>query len=417
MLIALNHQLEQTQKELNTLKEKNTHLQSILSKQEAPQLPSLAPKELRSSTKSNKALQIAFSNNFISSQNIQIRDPSLSRISIKIEEVNDYKVRSLIGGYDKETLIAFKDAASFLIITSEKGIMLREKNQSLYLEKLETPSFWNTKVSAVVYANHLDCYFFTISQQIYQKDIDQKPPFNFMSLGLTPFGLFYSKLNQRFLFSSTNLYVLNPLTKKIDFQVVAIFGKLGKFRLLGKDRFVGFCQNSFSKVLVICLGKFSCERQSGRFVQHVKLDLDRQKSECVASFAACQKNRYIFVEVQAMLDVESWFCSKMLIFDCFDDNLTLKVNLDPLKENMAIKKHIHCAGYDGHCALWVALSTRKTSQIFVYDTKKEGLSELKEKRVKYQDRASDQIHPVGGDLFFITNSGKLNKLTCLKNDR
>ena len=331
-----------------------------------------------------------------------------------MEEVKDCGVRSLIGGDDKPTFIAFKNPSSYLIITSEKGMLLTENDKNLYLAQLPFNGRSKSVIDAVVYADNLDCYFFNIGRMLYRKDLNQKAPIQYVKFDLRgsgfDSGFVYSKPNERLIYSNSNLYVLNLRTRN-EIEVRARFGKLKKFKLMGKERVIGLCRNGCSSPseFSILLGNLFCRLQTGKFVSQFPLNLSKEKRESVASFAGCQKNRYLFVEIQGNLD-DSMFCSRMLIFDCFEDNLTLKASLDHLKENMGIKRTLHCAGYAKNRPLWVGLSGRWTAQIFAFDAEKEELLELKEKRVKYRERALDQIHSVGDDLYYMSYSGKLNKL-------
>ena len=135
-------------------------------------------------------------------------------MEVILEEIHGHS-GILIGGGPSYMVI--KNQTSYAIATTDKGMKVVDKNREIFSGRL--PSY-PTRLSDLVYIDHLDCYLLNSGWKLYRKDIDENPHYAFMNIscgGGLGVNLIYSNLNKRLIIPrySKGIAVVNLERKQI----------------------------------------------------------------------------------------------------------------------------------------------------------------------------------------------------------
>ena len=407
-------ELAKKQKELELIKERYSNLQSFLTKIETSSTPTIQEKRpTKPPSLSNKATQIQASLGAQLNEDLQLRTSVEGRIKIRVEEIADHRKEKLIGGW--ATKIAFKNPNSYLITSNEQGMKLVEENKTLFLGKLPKDPQWVRNVKEVIYVESLNCYFIQMPYKLFRKNIESKQAtFDLLFDNIHP-QIEYSKENGRLIcLDVPKLTVINLRTKEVEFKIESKYNpySIKKFRLFGKYRVVTVGTDAQDTVGSISLCKFNCEMRAGIFFRNAKFkltDAEYPNSDYYDDFQVSDDNRYCFLSFNGKID-QSEYLSRIVIFDALRDKLTLKVNIDLRNERIFPNRSLQYAGHAEKCNFWLAISEKRKIKLFCYDTEKEEVKELEERRVDSGEYAVKRIDHIGDDFYYLGGNAKVMKL-------
>ena len=225
-------------------------------------------------------------------------DETSARIVVKYLMV--YQEARIIGGRD--TYLAVKNPRSFMIGTSSYGFKVIENLKEIH--KSQFIGFYGV-LSDMVYVDYPNCYFLLLGNKIYRKDIDENPPYKFLSTGskLKP-GAFFrdSKINKRILINCTKRHVsfINRRGKFIEFSLPRFCNKtFCDYKLFGEkeDRIVGINTIGFVAVFFLNLS-----RKKICLFYSLQMNLIEDKYESAFSLAVCTKNKFSWLELSLIAD-------------------------------------------------------------------------------------------------------------------
>ena len=304
-----------------------------------------------------------------------------SRISLKLEQLQDHSDDDLIG--TMATLVAFKNATSYLIGTYGKGIKIIENHNQIYAGRLPVDE---GMLDDIVYADHADCYFLHHEDKIYRKDIDEKPAFVFMSIYDDHRGgisLQYSKINRRLLavLSWRDISVIDIERKQAEIELKRNLGKhTMDFRVFGKQDDLVI---SVSKDGLVFLYVLSYDLRKVSTRSHLDLELLGDRKEQGFSVAVNDSGEYALVQTHSM---KTFGTSRMFIVKIEGRVLTKAATLDQFSLKIRHMYALDCFGASvGKHLLWVGLSDYWNGQarLYDFDTQTGVLRELEDKRVDY----------------------------------
>ena len=332
--------------------------------------------------------------------NFNLNCKQIDRLKLTVEIVKDCKEEGVIGGH--WTHLALKSQNSYLICTFLKGLKIIENGSQIFSRMLTQN--YNIILDAV-YIACLNCYLIASNSKLYRKDINNKPPYFFMSVqcGFKPGAyLRYSKVNQRLVINkdSTNICVVNPSTRKIEVELKKSVGSyIIDFRLFGdwENRVISVTKDGY-----VILYNLDCDQKRGQVDSHYKIKMIEERREWPGSLAVCKRNLYVFVEIGA------GYCSR---------NVILKLRQEGLVQIACIDQYaLESFGYIESHILWVGLSWSSNGpvQIFDYDTENGEFNELVDKRVSHQEYLPYKLHRLGDSLFYAGKKGKFMSLRLVK---
>ena len=345
--------------------------------------------------------------------NQKIRD-NIQKARFKVSKFKKIpEMDGLIGG--DSTFFAQKNENSYMIVTSHKGLIIIEKDEVVYQGLLPNPK---ALVKDTIYIPPLNCYLIEHNGKVYRKNLDEKDPYIYLdwNCGKTHNCSFlYSNKNKRLILlkNSSSIVVLNLSTKEAEIEI-----RLSKasedivgFKLLGKEQKQGVVATSEG---MLYLFQVNYGFKEGKILTYQKLDLFKEIRQKVFSIAACDEGKYLCVEIIESNSKEK-IPSMILILKIQDRNFLLETQLGQVGLSRGPKKAIECYGYiNGHIR-WITLSSfsKGTAQMYDYDMKKKELKELKDKRIKHQEKNPAKLHRLGSgpSWLYTGEKGNLMKLS------
>ena len=361
---------------------------------------------------SNKAFQIIPSEISQQEKPFKLKSSTLNQVNMKVKVLKDHYQESLIGGQD--TAIAFKNETSYLIGTSDGALKLIENNKIVYFDYLPGNQKFVRMIDEIFYAEHLDCYFFTMPYRLYRMEIGDKPPVLFIDYDVKALEMIqnfeYSRKNKRLIFSNSKIGVLNLSTKITEIEVERRYGDFCDFKLFGKHRLIGITYDSGESAYFLSLYRLSCSRGLLALMNESRIEKLQDRNEIFDSLEVCDRNQYCLVELSGM-NGRARYCSRMLIFEVSKGKLKLKVNFDVLTQKMARKRSLKCGGYSGKYLFWIGLSNKGMAHLCAFDTKRNELKELVDKSVAQPESEPSRIHKFGESLYYTGDWAKVVKLS------
>ena len=330
---------------------------------------------------------------------------------IKIELKNltedfDQADKDYIGNQD--TLIAFKNPTSYMIGSSKKGYKLVEDNKVLCWQKWPYRDGSPKTLFQILYVKHLDCYFFFMHQKLFQKLIDDEQAVIFMDLKYlgTSSLPYYSELNKRLILDTGKISVVDLDTKKIEFERKS---QMVCFKVFGEkeDRLMTIDPKGS-----VILFKLHYKKKAMALVELYKIKLNRKEIPKVIE--VCPKNQYAFLEIRDGNEKLSK-TSRIFILGLAKDMITLKAELDVLKQRTSCKSALKCVRYYGKRILWLGLGATGAVMLFVYDTVSGELKELENRRQNSGELHAKSLQKISrNELYFTGYYGKVMSITLAK---
>ena len=341
-------------------------------------------------------------------ENQEYKKQQLADLEIALEEIGGHKEWDVIGG--GWTSLAVKSSSSYIIGTWGRSIKVIENLGQVFSGKLPVAG---TGLTDVVYIKHLDCYLLDHNNQVFRKDVDDKPPYLFMDLrcGWRAGGSFrYSSLHNRLVVAKDcmNIAVINLEDKEIELEVEKKVGcYIYDFRLFGdqEDQMVALTSDGY-----LLLYQLEFGAKTGSLVSDFKIDLKAERKELGASLAVCTNNEYILVELAKYLPS---ICSRMVVFQIKGNEFIQKAKIDMYTSRIGEKLALDCYGYiEGHI-VWVGLSKGKTGvvQVFDYDLEDEEILELEKKRKPHEGDDVLKMDRLGNQFYYTGKNGSVMRLS------
>ena len=322
------------------------------------------------------------------------------KMSLEVKVVENHSEEGVIGG--EHTVLAAKDEATYMIVTSWAGMKVMKKGAQVYSAKLPE----DEAVLHAFYADHLDCFIFIIMNKIYRKDINSKPPYLHLETDLDfeeILNLKYSLINRSLIFlTMTDICILDLDAKRVVSKVEMIeeVGWLEGFTIFGEkeNRLVTMSNEGDVSLLT-----FNFELRRLLALNRLKIDLNRE-NETLSSIAVSDLNDYLLFE----LVEEGENISRILIFEVVDNALTKKCEYFRLSRIEKLESSFHCFGQFQNHILWVGLGCKKSAKfhIFDFDVEEGKLRHLEEKGVESQTDCVFELIRFGfGRKFYYTSKG------------
>ena len=122
--------------------------------------------------------------------------------------------------------------------------------------------------------------------------------------------------------------------------------------------------------------------------------------------AVGKKNQLIFMGIVAKM-----FSSRMIILKITRQNTFVKrALLDENNDVITGKYAIESIGYFGDHLLWLGLSLNQFVQVFDFNTETGEFKELRQKRVKHQEKFPLKLIHLGEEFYYFGEYGKLMSL-------
>ena len=325
---------------------------------------------------------------------------------------------SIIG--DNSTLIAFKNEASYLIVTSKSGLMLVEDEKIIYKEELDEDCW----IMDVAFIDCLNAYLIDYDRKLFLKGVDNRPPRPFFCLecGSREAGSFkYSFLHDRLIVNhqGTSLAVLNLQTRKMGVNVGEIEDEeIADFELLGEDedRVIALTWGGF-----LSLNSLFFSRERG-VVKKAKIELLEDRNEQGVSVAVCPRSEYACV----MLGDEE-LASRVMVFSVGDRQLKgeegeendgyliLQATIDLWEYRIGQMYAFTSCGYFGNSLLFLGLGVTFFSGpvgcLFAFDPEDADFVELGEKRFDHKELNPYRVQRLQNGRFYYTGEqGSVRKL-------
>ena len=342
----------------------------------------------------------------------------LSTINLKLEEVANHFQDLVL--WNAWTLLALKNASSYLIACVGGGIKIIENGEEIYIRlATEAPHY---EIYGAAYINTLNTYLFYDGKTsaILRKDIDDQPPYPFIEdlpLGYKEGSFFrYSKVNNRLLAiqyvdkTQQKIVIINPEKKEVEFDLEGAGDHINELRLLGEkeDRIVAVNPKG-----QLVLYEVDYEQKTGSILGRHQIELSREKEEYALSVSECQKQKYLYVEIARKGEGDTYLCSRIAIFRLDGDNFVQETIVDMSGSDTSEKYQIHPCGYAGKYALWVGFSfwNPRVCHLYAFDTESGELRELKEKNQEHGLEAILKVERLDGKFYFTGNGAKVLRLS------
>ena len=280
--------------------------------------------------------------------------------------------------------LAVKNELTYMLVFVEKGLKLIKDNIEIYSDLAQEEE--EQDINWTEYINHLDCFFFLKNGKIFQKNIDENPPFVFMDfkrlknrICLQNFK--YSKINHRLIALDDDrhkFFVMNLDQKRIEMDLNALTQEktdyVVNYQIFGKEE---------NKVLsithegLLSLHIFNYQMRKLLSSNVSNIELSKDYPESGHSFAVCEKNDYVLVEIASD---EYFGSSRMVIFEISSNILIKKVDQD--SGSLHLKKALISCAQSGNHILWIGLGYHRLDFLYFYhyNTKSGVLRELKKKK-------------------------------------
>ena len=375
-------------------------------------------------SQSIKNLQIAPSKPVAKDPSLILKSYFLNEMRIKVDEVIIEPYDSLLRSSSlnlsthgnikdsttKLTNIAVKNPKSFLIGSLTNGLILIENNELVYNLHLTED---RAPYRDMIYADHLECYFFYHAFHLYRKDINKESPYVCMDLrcGSRPGAyLRYSALNQRLIINKKgkNISVVNLEKKEIEIEVEKQVGNnIWDFKVLGRAEDMVTAITKYGYLLVY---KLDFEHKTGSVMTHQKIDTIPGREEQGTSIAASEDGDFILVEIGQYFSPR--VCSRMALFKLDDGVLIRMATLDQFSLKIGYKSALEFLGcFEGYF-VWVGLSSGDGGyvQIYYLNSKTGEFRELDKRRVGHHEISPYRIHRVGKRFYYTGKTGMIMSL-------
>ena len=335
----------------------------------------------------------------------------IDEMKLKIKLVKDLKEEGIIG--KGHSLIAMKNQNSGLIITMGLGFKLVENGNLIASGRLGQEAFM---LQDIIYIPTLNSYIVCLNNRLLIKGIDFQPFYPYQ-VGTTCPGrpganLRYSKVNNKLF--ATNMFdkiaVIDPQTRKIEMEAIIVKespGRVIDFKIMGRK------QNkviSVTETKVIVTG-FNFTKKTTSELTSFELKLIKSRYERAVSVAICDKNQYVFVDVGIKEDMTQIMSSRVFIFKLILGSFIEKGCIDLYNLNIGETPAVRHFGNVGTHVLWVGMSWSGDAFLYDYDAGTGEFRELKEKRVKHQEKCPLKLQLVGDQFFYTGDHGRVMTLS------
>ena len=330
---------------------------------------------------------------------------------ISLAQITNVSDSEIIGGH--WSFFAFKNPTSFAIGTSGNGMKVIENSKLIH--SVPFPTGVLADLLDIIYIEQLDCYLLNYNDNIYRKDIDDKPPYLYMDINsnwrVRKFFR-YSKVNQRlFVISSAKLKVINLLRKQVEIEIRINReeSEFVDFRLLGLKEKKLFYLTVKGNIKMCSLSydlKKICTRTN------FKIQPFEGRREIWRYITVCDKSKYLFVHSSEQYSSKS---SRMMVLEVKERSLVPLAEINEFQLNTRLKSTLGFWRYIGEHILWAAPNKLEGSiHIYDFNTESGELKELTdEKRVKHEEFYVYKLSRLEDRLYYAGNRGEIMELSLV----
>ena len=248
--------------------------------------------------------------------------------------------------------------------------------------------------------------------QVYRKDIDDKPPFLFMELPV------FKDLNFKYKYSRTHQGLISVTSKK-TIAFISLQEKRKKFEVdTGINAWIidysifGEAENRVVSLtdqghVVFQIFHFSRRKLLSSFCLKLELIDDLEEGN---SLVLNDENDLVFLE----LDHNAFFSSRIMILKIEGSILVKKAFIERTYSDRIHKIYSprFVSSFGGNC-LWIGLESEfhGSVMVFEYNRESETLRELEELRELHQEASVFDLIHMGDKFYYTGNGGKLMRLT------
>ena len=338
-------------------------------------------------------------------------------LSLELEDLIDHQEREILGG--GRTHLAFKNESTYVMATDRYGLKLIANDSEIYSAELPSPDC----LKGLVYAEHPDCFFFTLDGRVYRIDINNQPPFVFLDSidGENSLNCInYSKTHKKLILTTEhNQLVLMDLVDGRDrVEFVADIGGenfIQNFKIFGQreNRLITVASTGDLSLHVI-----GYKRKKVLSSNHLQIELEEENEESVVpgSLAVSDGNDHIIIELQKATE-EFFSCSRTIVLKVTNNGsiLAQKAVLVVNDQETPVKDSRACCGCFGSQILWIGVGAQEhgyevSIRVFDYNSETESLKEIEEKSFSHEENVPMEIHRLGDNFYYIGFEGKLMRL-------
>ena len=336
-------------------------------------------------------------------------------ITLAVNEISNHKQYGVIGGH--LTYLAIKNPQNFMIGTHTRGLKVIKNNLEIYSKKF---SEGESDLLDMIYVDHLDSYLIYLNQRLYIKEINAKPAFVILDIGLSSkLGAFlrYSKINRRVVAFNQreNLSVINLERKQVEIEARIRRERQSKkldFRITGRkeEAVVSIAHDGSIELYTL-----NYDLRKVCTAHRQQIELIRERREQGVSIAVSDRGELVLARVGS----DTYTSSRSILFEVKGNFLVKKAVIDEFYENSCQKWALEFCGLVGRFTLWAGLSLDNghtgVIHIYCWDREKQELRELKQSRVNSKDSRSLRLTRLGNRLYFTGWYGSVQEM-CLHNN-
>ena len=334
----------------------------------------------------------------------------LEDLRVAVDKLKDLKNEVFDGKKIKN--LGFQGPGSYLAETSEDGLVLTKGGCQLYSGKTD-PALSGQSIQDIVFIPPLSSYFLAYEDQLYRKDLDDKPPYHFMDvncIGRHGASLRYSKTQEKLIINkdSQQILVIDPKTKETEVVLKKNVGNtIMDLSLIGKEenRVVSVTRDGHFQLHSLA------KDSNGEQISHYEIELIKERDEWCESIAVSHCNEYLLLGTSRGGDVERG-SSRILSFKLIENKFVQTNSIDESKEKIGPKRALEWSGSSEEFIWWVSMSMLEDGLVQLYGYHKETgtFREMKTQRVRHQEHLPTKITRINDELYYTGVLGKLMNL-------
>ena len=351
-------------------------------------------------------------------------DKFIQNAKITPKEIHSYKFHHNSNKQTPCSIVVLKNPKSFIIVRISKELCLKlvEENRQIFSTKLKINS---ENLELAFYCAPLNCYFLRISDKIFRKDINGRPPYIYMCYHTSMYCFQYKSPSEKY-FDGVRLVsrqkfrrmtVTNLKTRKVELnlRLKDRVGILADWSLVGelKDRLLTLTDYGY-----LCLHSLFPTHKSpkGSRTELCSLDFSlNRREELAAAVCSCPQSKHILVVIRRNNTSIRYISRFFVVRNKKDREMILEAKLVFPRYQLQGPEFLSCFGYVGRHLLFIGLvvGDRQHSLLVDYDTRSKELRELEETRVDHQERDPCCIEKLGDAFFYTGRKGSIMRLSIV----
>ena len=282
-----------------------------------------------------------------------------NQLILSVEEISSHKEGGVNGGF--HTKIVFKSSITYLITSHEAGLKVVDNN-NIVLYSGELPAN-EGYCCGPLYIDHLDSFLFAINGIFYQKEINEKPPFLFLSVGRYVGWYFscprYCPRSYRLviLLNRNSILIVDLDERRVEFRGRESFSLASDSEIFGQREKNNLIIITEAGLVLL----YRLNYQMKKVVKNSKFQIPmiQSRGETGLTITVCDKHRYAL----AQLNADSIINSRVILLEIGKRlKLTIKGTLDRFEQQISPSYALSCCGYFGNHILWMVFGRLEREQ-------------------------------------------------------